>query len=528
MLPSISPHAAPLFPFARALVFLASFCLMTIEIVAGRVTAPYLGVSLYTWTSVIGAVLLGVTMGNYGGGWLADHGASRRTLGLSFAGAGLVTLFAPALARVFGPLLASSQWPLWLSSSVFALIVFFPAAFFLSTITPQVVKNHLRRLEESGMTVGVIGAWSAFGSIVGTFASGFLFIAFIGTKLLLEMIALTLLAIGIGVAWHDRMWKRRLTVFIAFMLLGELLYPSMCRMETAYYCLRTAQVVQAEGVTSTALYLDHLIHSYVTPGKPEAIGYRYEYLQAGALAYRFNTETPFSVLTIGGGGYSVPRYVASVYPRANVEVVEIDPGVTEFNHQALALPRDTRIRSFHQDARLFLQTLDPRVTYDVIYGDAVNDLAVPYQLTTQEFLTILKRHLSPGGIYALTVIDDPRHGDFLAAMIRTLQSRFTHVYVFPLGSNLFQDTGRNTFELFAMDEELDEARWQEALPIFSHPRDALSVDLWRDIATHLSSSDLEAFLHQHPNPVLTDDYAPVDAYLAPVFDEAYNAPRVRR
>src|SRR5262245_47212912 len=52
--------------------FFASFCIMVIEVVASRVIARYLGSSLYTWTSVIGIVLLGITLGNLLGGRLAD------------------------------------------------------------------------------------------------------------------------------------------------------------------------------------------------------------------------------------------------------------------------------------------------------------------------------------------------------------------------------------------------------------------------------------------------------------------------
>ena len=71
---------APRLTGGRAIVFLASFCLMTVELLAGRVLAPYLGVSLYTWTSIILVVMLGVTLGNYVGGVLADRRVSRLSI----------------------------------------------------------------------------------------------------------------------------------------------------------------------------------------------------------------------------------------------------------------------------------------------------------------------------------------------------------------------------------------------------------------------------------------------------------------
>src|SRR5512135_2326822 len=74
------------------IVFISSFCTMVLELVAGRIIAPYVGVSLYTWTSVIGVVLAGISLGNYLGGRLADRWASLRLLGLVFLLGGLASL----------------------------------------------------------------------------------------------------------------------------------------------------------------------------------------------------------------------------------------------------------------------------------------------------------------------------------------------------------------------------------------------------------------------------------------------------
>lgn len=207
----IQHTTAPRLKFARAVVFFSSFCLMTIEILAGRVTAPYLGVSLYTWTSVIGAVLLGVTIGNYAGGWIADRHLSHKVLGTLITLAGVATLLVGWSAGAFGPLLARAEWPIWLSSVMFACAVFFPAAFFLSTVSPQVMKFDLHDLETTGLTIGTIGAWSSIGSILGTFVTGFLFIAYVGTHQLLTAVAILLWIVGAFVAWQEMLLRNRVT-----------------------------------------------------------------------------------------------------------------------------------------------------------------------------------------------------------------------------------------------------------------------------------------------------------------------------
>ena len=68
----------------RSHVFIANGAIMTIELVAGRVVSPHIGMSLYTWTSIIGVVMAGMSVGHYLGGWLADRFRARRTLGLLF------------------------------------------------------------------------------------------------------------------------------------------------------------------------------------------------------------------------------------------------------------------------------------------------------------------------------------------------------------------------------------------------------------------------------------------------------------
>src|SRR2546421_5195807 len=82
------------------IVFMASACTLVLELVAGRILAPFIGVSLYTWTSIIGVCLAGISAGNFIGGVLADTYGSRRTLGLILLGGGLLSLVILPLAAM--------------------------------------------------------------------------------------------------------------------------------------------------------------------------------------------------------------------------------------------------------------------------------------------------------------------------------------------------------------------------------------------------------------------------------------------
>src|SRR3990172_3214073 len=143
---------------ANIIVFIASFCPLVIELVAGRIMAPYVGVSLYTWTSIIGVVLAGISIGAYVGGMLADRFPTSRTLGWLLFLSGLGALSISPLTE------AVARWPLQTSLMLRILIItgaiFFLPSFLLGMISPVVVRLSLDRLERSGNVVGKIYAFS--------------------------------------------------------------------------------------------------------------------------------------------------------------------------------------------------------------------------------------------------------------------------------------------------------------------------------------------------------------------------------
>jgi spermidine synthase len=253
--------------------------------------------------------------------------------------------------------------------------------------------------------------------------------------------------------------------------------------------------------------LDHLVHSYVVLDDPTVLEYGYEKAYAELTQAHAAGRTALDLLFIGGGGYAFPRYVEAVYPGASIDVIEIDPAVTAATHDQLGLSRDTRIRSFNQDARAFLlEWADPK-RYDVIYGDAFNDLSIPYHLTTVEFNRMVASRLKPDGIYLANVIDKLEGGEFLKAYANALRQAFPHVHILARGE-AFLPFDRNTYVVFASRQPLDRARLQAA----TSP-DALAR------TTPLPEARLEAYLRSGRALVLTDDFAPVDQLLAPLFVE---------
>jgi spermidine synthase len=205
------------------------------------------------------------------------------------------------------------------------------------------------------------------------------------------------------------------------------------------------------------------------------------------------------------------------YPLAHIEVVEIDPAVTDVAHRYLGLPSETRIKTSNMDGRWFVMNCARQ--YDVIFTDAFNDLSIPYHLTTREFVGQLKDILTPGGIIMSNVIDNFQKGAFLPSYIRTLQDVFGEKNVYLLSvSPDFDNLQISTFIVIASKGKLD-------MPAF---------DGWlKDKADGTVKSVLvsENLMHQlltkHPALVLSDDYAPVDNLIAPIFEERFGYSRKR-
>lgn len=196
-----------------ATVFVSSFCVMVIELVAGRIIARFLGSSLYTWTSVIGVVLAGITIGNYAGGRLADRFRPVKVLSILFAICAIACITTILLNNFAGERvwLWQFSWPARILLHVTAVFLL-PSAL-LGTISPVVAKMALERGLPTGRTVGDIYAWGAAGSIVGTFVTGYYLIALMGTLSIIcgtaaVMIAMALLygaALLVGGAKAARM-----------------------------------------------------------------------------------------------------------------------------------------------------------------------------------------------------------------------------------------------------------------------------------------------------------------------------------
>ncbi len=482
---------------AGLLVFFTSAAVLVLEILAGRMLAPYVGVSLETYTGIIGTVLAGISLGSWLGGWACDRVNPRALLGPLVAVGGVLALLAPVWISVFG---AGLQGTGPVAIVVLAFVGFFAPAVVLSAVSPTVVKLQLNDLRQTGTVVGRLAALGTAGAIVGTFLTGFLLVAALPSDTIVLGLGIALVLVGILLSWALRQtdvggvaWIVLVAVF-AVLLATARVEP--CAYESPYFCARV--ISDSTRPSGRLLLLDTVRHSYVDLADPTHLEFSYARVTSDVLATVAPPREPLDVLSIGGGGFTLPRYVSATRPGSTNLVLELDPMLVEVALRELGLVTDPSLRVRVGDARLTLRELPPGA-FDVVIGDAFGGLAVPWHLTTREFLEQVKTRLRPGGVYVMNLIDYPPLG-FARAEANTLQEVFEHVAVLAPPARLRGDEGGN-FVLVASDVPIDLA----GVLARNHSRG--------DDEAALSGMELERFVAGAP--VLTDDYAPVDQLMNP-------------
>ncbi len=459
--------------------------MLVIEILAARILAPYLGVSLEVFTGIIGVVLAGISIGAWLGGRAADRSEPRTLVGPLLVAGGLTSLTAPLVVDAIGPALAAGPVSIVLGST----LGFFAPAALLSAVPPIVVKIRLASLDRTGSVVGSYSAIGTAGAIFGTFVTGFVLIAAFPTRPIVVVLGASLTLAGLGL-WVTGRQHRAVPVVLALAGLGALLFvfDGPCGHETTYHCAIVE--VDESRQSGRTLLLDRVRNSYIDLEDPTHLEFRYIQLIADII----NTEAPagpLEVVSIGGGGFTLPGYLNATRPGSENTVLEIDGSLVEIGTRELGLAEEIDV--IVDDARVSLQDLADDLA-DVVIGDAFSGASVPWHLTTVEFAAEIKRVLSHDGIYTMNVIDYGRR-EFVRSAAATLLQEFSHVALFAPPSYI-DGTGGGNFVLVASEAPIDVAGIETVIRSRGGSERGITGNSLQDF---IAGAD-----------VLTDDFAPVD------------------
>ena len=481
----------------EAIAFAGGGAIMILELLGSRVLAPFVGTSLWVWTSLIGIILASLSLGYYLGGRISDRSPRLEILSLVIFLAGLYIGLVTFLQRPFLIFLSQSIPGIRMGSTVATVALFAVPSIFLAMIAPYTVRLRMENVSDSGKTVGRLYAVSTIGSIVGTFLAGFWLIPYFGTTLLLGLLALTLIGISFLGYGRARIALRALTALCV--VFGLILEGNLRRLEAelGFVDVDTQYsrvlVYDSEFMGSPARFMAiaRQTSSVMSLQDPDQV---FGYARFFDLVQYFVPEAR-RALMLGGAAFTYSRHFLNAVPGSTIDVVEIDPGVTALAKKYFGLTDRTDLTVIHADARVFLNQTDRK--YDVVFIDAFTSVdTVPYQLTTVEAIERIFAVLEDGGavfVNLLSSVQGPA-GMFLRAEFHTYAEVFPQVHVLRVGST----DGRVKQNLVLMAIKSDtparfdgnDAEWGPYLQT-----------VWRAPV----AKDL---------PILTDDHAPVDRYIA--------------
>lgn len=431
--------------------FFAGMSVMAVELGASRLLAPYFSSSQIVWTIIIGTIMIAMALGNVWGGKSADKNPDPDRLYRRMIIAAVWIAAIPFLGKyiilgISGVLIlaVNNNFLIWAAFLACMIIFVFPL-FLLGTVTPSLVKYTVDSLDDSGRTVGTLGAFNTIGSIIGTFVPTFVTIPAVGTSITFLIFAGILLALGL--VYFISTGRKKGTciagalLFCLFCFLSasnrfafwedDLLYEG----ESVYNYLQVKEDDDSVILSTNVLFGVQSIMK-----KDDSLtGMYYDYALAAPVMAKVAEKEDASILVLGMGTGTFARQCRQYFGNVKIEGVEIDQKITDLAGRFFDLPEDIWVTTY--DGRAYLNAVDE--TYDVIMVDAYQDITIPFQMSSVEFFTLVKEHLKEDGVMVVNMnMHTEEEGNINQYLADTIANVFEGVYTVDV-------SGSTNRELFA-------------------------------------------------------------------------------
>lgn len=491
--------------------FFAGMSVMAVELGASRLLAPYFSSSQIVWTIIIGTIMIAMALGNIYGGRSADKDPDPDRLYSRLLVSAVWTAAIPVLGKfvillVSGVLVVTvnTNFLIWAAFLACMLIFVYPL-FLLGTCTPSLVKYAVGSLDDSGKTVGALGASNTIGSIIGTFVPTFISIPAFGTAVTFLIFSgiLLLLAAVYFVSCRRKLVSAGIcaALFIVCCIFGTTTGFAFWEKELTYEGESVYNYLQVrEDDRRTILSTNVLFGVQSVKMKEGGLsGLYYDY----AMAAPMMTDRPggrgsdILILGMGTGTYAAQcsEYIEGV----SLEGVEIDKKITDLAHRYFGLPESVKVTTY--DGRAFLNVSDKK--YDVIMVDAYQDITIPFQMSSVEFFTLVRDHLTENGVMVVNMnMKSDRAGSVNDRLTDTICEVFSEVYTVDVH-------GSTNRELFASNSpEMLDRLSDSIASLDDRHLAALMTDVYYSLKRCAGNG----------NP-LTDDRAPVELLGMQVIDD---------
>ncbi|TQK44759.1 hypothetical protein FBY35_6283 [Streptomyces sp. SLBN-118] len=154
------------------------------------------------------------------------------------------------------------------------------------------------------------------------------------------------------------------------------------------------------------LLIDGAPQSHVDLDDPVHLSFEYQRRLGHVIDLAAPPGRPLQAVHLGGGAFTLARYIAATRSRSTQQIVELDAPLVQLVRRQLPLDPSARIRVRSTDARAGLGKV-PDGWADLVIADVFSGARTPAHLTSTEFLAEVRRVLAPGGFYAANLADGP-------------------------------------------------------------------------------------------------------------------------
>ena len=477
-------------------VFLSGALTMMLELIAARVLSPYVGSSNLIWTTIIGIMLISMSIGYWFGGKVADKNKENdiKILSNYLLISAIATSIIPILEVVFIDVLSQLSNNLIFVAIICATVTFGIPSFLLATVSPIAVKIKNNSMDHIGATSGKISSLSTIGSIFGTFFAGFILIPNLGVRNII--LGCSILLWILSVYLFNKKDKKyyilmivELLIIIALNLLGGYLFqvrnPEITRdVDSEYSRIWVTNLNVGENTYKT-LQVDTGLESYINQETGE-MGATYLYYYD---LFEYYDKEANNALMIGGAAYTYPMHYLKKYENKTIDVVEIDETMTQIAEEEFGLDKNNpNLGLITQDGRSYLNYNEKK--YDTVFIDAFKGLNAPFELTTYEAMQKVYDSLNENGTVITNIISslEGENTDFIKYEYSTYKAIFDDVKVFKVNPNR------------ANNEE------QNLILVGIKGNGNINTDKEEEYK-ELLNNEVKDFTSD--KPIVTDDYAPI-------------------
>jgi spermidine synthase len=409
--------------FLTFTVFTSGMTTLAIEVTASRLLQTTFGTSNLIWANIIGLMLVYLTVGYFVGGRLADRYPRPlpfyRLVAWGAFFAGLVPVIADPVIKAASTAVYSFQAGAAVAAFVATLALFSVPVILLGCVSPYAIRLAVSDPASAGRISGQMYGISTLGSIVGTFLPSLLLFDLIGVRPTFLLFAGILLVVAlIGVASQSRravialVWMPAVLVILALLTFAgpiraarpgtTLLYEK----DSAYNFIQVVELNAdtpqfKQGTRWLLLNEGQGIHSVWHPDGQFYAGTWDIFLTAPYFNPGFRADEVRSLCVVGlAAGTISTQYTAVFGADVDIDGIEIDPAIVQAGAQYFGMTQPN-LNVIVEDGRVGLEQSSKR--YDVIGIDAYRVPYVPWHLTTQEFFTIVRDHLTERGVLAINV-----------------------------------------------------------------------------------------------------------------------------